>query len=391
MKSEDERKDKNQIGIGILGYSIGKAHAYGWQDLTRYFYPAKLTPRLVALAGRSKENVEFEAARFGFEKTYSGWQDLVRDKAVEVFDNCAPPSLHPEPTIAAAEAGKQLVCEKPLAKNAVDAKSMLDAAEKSGVKHMTGFNYRFLPAVTFARKLIKDGTIGKVHYFKGAYLNYNGGFDDPNYPLKWMHQSETAGYGALADLGTHAIDLARFLVGEVSTVSGASETFIHERPIREGASEKGRVDVDDTTIACMRFRDGALGLFESSWLTSGRIDYLRFEVYGTMGTIRFNLERLNELEVFVKDNRQELSGFRRIPVTGKDHPYMKKFWTNQGIGFAWQYSFTNELNHFVECLAEDKPLGPIGATFYDGYRAMQILDAIAESSRSERWIAIPES
>jgi len=385
-------KDKNrkEIGVGILGYSIGKAHAYGWQDMTRYFYPAKLTPKLVALAGRSKENVELEAKRFGIEKTYSNWQDLVRDKNVEIFDNCAPPALHPEPTIAAAEAGKQLFCEKPLAKNARDAKPILDAAERANVMHMTGFNYRFLPAITFARKLIREGTLGKIHYFKGAYLNYNGGMDDPSYPLKWLHQSETAGYGALADLGSHAIDLARFLVGEVSSVSGTSETFIRERPLQEGASEKGRVDVDDTTIACMKFKDGALGLFETSWLTSGRIDYLRFEVYGTMGTIRFNLERLNELEVFLKDDRKDLLGFRRVPVVGKDHPYMSKFWTNQGIGFAWQYSFTNELNHYIECLAEDKPLGPIGATFHDGYKAMLILDAIAESNRTERWVRVAE-
>jgi predicted dehydrogenase len=387
--SEKPNKSK-AIGVGILGYSIGKAHAYGWQDLSRYFYPPKLTPKLVALAGRSKEAVEFEARRFGFEKTYSNWKDLIRDPEVEIFDNCAPPSLHPESTIAAAEAGKQLVCEKPLATNAALAKTMLDAAERAGVKHMTGFNYRFLPAVTFARKLINDGTLGKIHYFKGAYLNYNGGFDDPNYPVKWVHQSEFAGYGAIADLGSHVIDLARFLVGEVRSVSGVSETFISERPVSQGSQEKSKVDVDDTTIACVRFRNGALGLFESSWLTSGRIDYLRFEVYGTLGTIRFNLERLNELEVFIKDDRAELAGFRRVPVVGKDHPYMKNFWTNQGIAFAWQYSFTNELNHFIECLSNGRPLGPVGPTFNDGYKAMQIMDSIAESNRTEKWVSVPE-
>ncbi len=387
----DQKKKIKEIGVGIFGYSIGRAHAYGWQDLSRYYYPPKLKPRLVALAGRSKDAVELEGERFGFERTYSKWQDLVNDKEVEIFDNCAPPFLHPEPTIRAAELGKQLVCEKPLAKNARDARTILDAAERAGVKHMTGFNYRFLPAVTFARKLIKDGRLGKIHYFKGAYLNYNGGFDDPNYPNKWLHRSETAGYGALADLGSHAVDLARFLVGDVASVSGASKTYIKERPVQEGAVERAPVDVDDTTIACMKFRDGALGLLESSWLTSGRIDYLRFEVYGTLGTIRFNLERLNELEVFIKDEQQsDLAGFRRVPVVGKDHPYMKKFWTNQAVGFAWQYSFTNELNHYIECLAEDKPLAPMGATFLDGYKAMLILDAIAESNRTEKWARVPE-
>jgi predicted dehydrogenase len=381
---------EKEIGVGIFGYSIGKAHAFGWQDLLRYFYPSKLRPKLVALAGRSKDKVDLEAGRFGFEKRYYNWRDLVKDKDVEIFDNCAPPSMHPEPTLIAAESGKHLVCEKPLAKNAQDAKRMLDAAEKGQVKHMTGFNYRFLPAVTFARDLIKNGTIGKIHYFKGGYLSFAGGYDDPNNPIRWHHQSEAAGYGALANMGSHAIDLARFLVGEVSSVSGASQTLIEERPVHEGSGEKSKVDVDDTTIACMRFRNGALGLFETSWLTSGRTDYLRFEVYGTMGTIRFNLEKLNELEVFVKDERKELAGFTRFPTVSKDYPYMKKFWANQGVGFAWQYSFTNELNHFIECLAEDKPLGPIGATFFDGYKAMLIVDAIAESNRIERWVRVPE-
>ncbi|MDA4111578.1 MAG: Gfo/Idh/MocA family oxidoreductase [Thaumarchaeota archaeon] len=380
---------QKEIGVGIFGYSIGKAHAFGWTDLSRYYYPPKIKPKLAALAGRNKENVNLEANRFGFGRTYSKWEDLVRDKDVEIFDNCAPPALHPEPTIMALELGKHVVCEKPLAKNAPDAKRMLDAAEKARVKHMTGFNYRFLPAVTFARDLIKGGALGKIHFFKGAYLNYEGGFDDPNFPIKWMHQSDVAGYGALTDLGSHAIDLARFLVGEVSSVSGAAETFIKERPVQEGSSEKAKVDVDDTTIACMKFQNGALGLFETSWLTSGRVDYLRFEAYGTMGTIRFNLENLNELEVFIKDEKKGLEGFRRVPTVGRDHPYMKKFWTNQGVGFAWQYSFVNELNHYIECIADDRAIGPIGATFEDGYKAMQIVDAISESTKSEKWVTVP--
>jgi predicted dehydrogenase len=378
-----------EVGVGIFGYSIGKAHAFGWTEFPKYYYPPKLTPKLVALGGRNQENVRLEANRFGFERTYPNWEDLVRDKEVEIFDNCGPPSMHPEPTILAAELGKNVICEKPLAKNAPDAKRMFEAAERAHVKHMTGFNYRFLPAVAFARDLIRNGILGKIHYFKGAYLNFDGGFDDPNFPIKWLHKADVAGYGALADLGTHAIDLARFLVGEVSAVSGAQATFIKERPVSEGSSEKEKVDVDDTTIACMKFQNGALGVFESSWLTSGRIDYLRFEVYGTLGTIRFNLENLNELEVFLKDDQhKELQGFKRIPTVGKEHPYMKNFWPNQGVGFAWQYSFINELHHYVECIANDKPLGPVGATFEDGYKAMLILDAISQSAKTEKWTAV---
>jgi predicted dehydrogenase len=380
---------RNELGIGIIGYSVGKAHAHAWSTVGEYFYPSKLRPRLVAICGRTAPKLEVEASRFGFERAYSSWKDLIKDEKVQVVDNCAPPSVHHDSMIEAAELGKNLVCEKPLARNAKEAREMLRSAEKARVKHMTGYNYRFLPAVLLARDMISSGQLGKIYYFKGSYLNVAEGLDNPAYPHGWHLDSAIAGYGALADLGTHAIDLARFLVGEVTSVSGATATYVKERPESQGASKKLKVDVDDLTVACMKFQNGALGTLEASWLTSGRTDYLGFEIYGTRGSIRYNLERIEELEVFKSDDDPRIKGFRRVLVLSKAfHPYMKHYWSNQGGGFSWEHTFVNEFNHYIECLADDSPIEPLGATFYDGYRNCLLMDGIIESAQKEKWISI---
>ncbi|HKW04955.1 MAG TPA: Gfo/Idh/MocA family oxidoreductase [Nitrososphaerales archaeon] len=388
MSSVSQRKE---LGIGIIGYSIGKVHAHAWSAVDEFFHPAKLNPRLVAICGRNKENLEIEANRFGFESSYSDWKDLVEDDRVSVVDNCSPPSTHLEPTILAASLGKHLFCEKPMARNSAEAKAMLDAAEKARVKHMVGYNYRFIPAVILARDMITSGQLGNIFYFKGSYLNVNEGYDNPGFPYGWHHDSGIAGYGALADLGTHALDLARFLVGEISSVSGASETFVKERPVSWGSKEKRKVDVDDLTVACMKFQNGALGILESSWLTPGRMDFLSFEVYGSLGAIKYNLERIHELEVFKSEDEPKIKGFRNVMVLNKKfHPYMSQYWSNQGGGFAWEHSFINEANHLINCIADDMPVSPNGATFYDGYRNCRIMDGIAASAKSEKWVDVSE-
>ncbi len=391
MKKMKNNNKEKQIGIGIIGYSIGKAHANAWTSLRRYYYPSKLKPKLVAISGRTKDKVELEAKKFEIEKAYSELEKLVNDEEVTVVDNCAPPSTHAEPMIMAAKLGKNLVCEKPLARNAKEAKAMLEAAEKAGVKHLTGYNYRFLPAVNLVREMIQDGTLGEIYYFKTAYLNVNEGYDDPNFPFGWHHDPNVAGYGALSDLGTHALDLARFLVGEITSVSAASATFIKERPLEKGSTKKRTVGVDDVTISCLKFKNGALGILEAGWVMAGRTDFLRFEVYGSKGTVRYNLERINELDIYFSSDPKRTSGFRNVLVVNKAHPFLKNFWWNQGGGFGWEHTFVNELNHFVNCLAEDKPVSPQGATFYDGYRNCLIMDAIMESAKSERWTNIPSS
>jgi len=375
-----------QIGIGVLGYSIGRAHSHAWKSVAEYYYPTKLVPRLVAIAGR-KSGAALEAERFGFERVYSGWRSLVDDEDVDLVDNCLPVYLHPEPMILAAKLGKSLFCEKPLARRAADAKRMLDAAEKAKVPHMAGYNYRFFPSVALAKKMVQRGDIGEVRYFKAGYLTTNGGFDSPSFPLRWVHRSAQSGYGALSDLGTHAVDLARFVVGEVRSVSGAAETFIHERPLKAGGRRKGKVDVDDLTIASVRFREGGVGFLEASWLTAGRMDYLNFEVYGSEGSLRWNLERVNELDVF-RTKFGGNGGYRTLNVLSKEYEYVAPYWPNQSSGAGWEHSYVNEFAHFLSCIAERRPVGPQGATFLDGYRNCLIMDAIAESARRRRWVDV---
>jgi predicted dehydrogenase len=376
-----------RIGIGVLGYSIGRAHSHAWRNVPEYYYPSKLVPELVAIAGRNRAAVSSEAKRYGYGKVYSDWEPLVRDEDVGLVDDCLPVNLHSEPMILAAKLGKVLFCEKPMARRAPEAKRMLDAAARSKVANMVGFNYRFFPSVALARKMVQDGDIGEVRYFKSGYLTTNGGFDSPDFPLKWIHKGNESGYGALSDLGTHAIDLARFVAGEIKSVSAASETFIQERPLKTGSSKKGKVDVDDLTVACVRFQEGAVGFLEASWLTVGRMDFLNFEVYGSEGSIRWNLEKVNELEVF-RNKFGGNGGYRTINVLSKEHPYVSPYWPNQSSGAGWEHSYVNEFAHFLRCLAEQRPIGPEGATFEDGYRNCLIMDAMAESAKSERWVQV---
>jgi predicted dehydrogenase len=392
-KLELQDHDGGKLGVGIIGYSIGKAHAHAWTNLAEYYHPTRLAPRLVALAGRTKEKVDDLAARYGIEKTYEDWRKLVRDPEVELVDDCAPPFLHHDPAVLAAELGKPVVCEKPLARTAREAKAMLAAAERHRVKHMAAFNYRFVPAVAYARKLIQEGRLGKIYHYKGSYLNTNDGFNRPTNPLTWHFRQKTAGHGAIGDLGSHAADLARFLVGEVTAVCGASTTFIRERPLKaEPGSAKGRVDVDDLTVGCLRFKNGALGTLEAGWTTAGVTDFLAFEVYGSEGAVKFDLERITELQLYLPGEGGgdgHANGFRTVFAIGRDYEYMKPFWVNQGGGFSWEHTFVNELHHFARCVQKDEDVAPKGATFYDGYRNCLIMDGLVESSKSGKWVSLP--
>jgi predicted dehydrogenase len=312
---------------------------------------------------------------------YTDWRKLVADDEVDIVDNCAPPYLHSEATIAAAEKGKNLICEKPMARNSTEARQMLRAAEKAGVVHMVGYNYRFLPAVALAKQIIDDGRLGRLYYYKGSYLNAYAHYENPETPFDWHHSSEMSGYGALGDLGTHAIDLARFLVGEVKSVQSMSRNFINSRPEKKGANKKVKVDVDDVTVSTVSFKGGTVGLLEAAWVTPGRRDFLAFEAHGSKGSLMFNLERMNELEVTLHGEDQSLEGPRNVLVLSREHPFMTRYWANQAGGFSWENSFVNELNHYLECLVDGRPVSPQGATFLDGYRNCLIMDSMVESAK----------
>jgi predicted dehydrogenase len=376
-----------EIGVGMLGYAfMGKAHSHAYIDLPIFFYPPPAKPVLVAICGRNEELVREAAKRYGYKRYYTEWEKLVKDPEVELFDNSGPNYMHADPCIAAAEAGKHILCEKPLATNAKEAKRMLDAVRRAGVKHMVGYNYRFVPAVLLAKKLIDEGRVGRIYHFRARYLQE--WIMDPNFPLIWKLRKDQAGSGPIGDLGSHIIDLARFLVGEIKSVSAMMTTFIKERPLLEDPTKKGEVTVEDAFVACIEFENGAIGTLEATRFAGGRKNYNNFEINGEKGSIEFNLERLNELRVYgIDEMNKDIVGWREVLVTETNHPYIKYYWPHGHI-IGWEHTFLNEIYHFLDCIVNDKEVGQIGATFEDGYRCNAVMDAIIESAITGKRITI---
>lgn len=372
------------LGIGMLGYAfMGKAHANAFRTIPYMMYPPVAIPRMVAVAGRNKEAVEAAATRFGYEKAYTDWRDMIADDEVQVFDNGGPNNIHAEPCIVAAQAGKHVFSEKPLARTAEEAKDMLDAVEKAGVKHMVAYNYRFVPAIIQARNLIASGALGRIFHFRAVYLQ--DWIIDPEFPMTWRFTKEVAGSGSLGDLGSHIIDIGRFLIGEPTKVMGMLKTFIDERPDGEGG--RAKVDVDDAVTAMMEFENGALGTIEATRFANGHRNGNMWEINAENGSIRFNLERLNELEVYWADGRKETLGFTNVLISEGYHPYWENWWP-AGHMIGWEHTFVHEFHHFFDAIINDKDVAPYGATFVDGYRNNVITDAIAESSSTGRMVDI---
>lgn len=374
-----------EIGVGMLGYAfMGKAHTNAFKTIPYMMYPPPAIPKLVGIAGRNEEAVAEAARRYGYDGYYTDWRDMIEDDRIDLFDNGGPNNIHAEPSIAAAEAGKHVFCEKPLARNAEEAKMMLDAVEKAGVKNMVAFNYRFVPAIRQAKELIDSGALGRIYHFRAVYLQE---WIMPHFgtPKIWRLDKEVAGSGAIGDLGAHIIDLGRFLVGEMSSVSAMTRTFIEERPLPD-ESGTGKVDVDDAFVAAIAFENGAIGTLEASRFAAGRKNHEVLEINGEKGSIRFNLERMNELEVFwVGEEPRETQGFHNILVSEPFHPWWENWWP-QGHIIGWEHTFVHEITHLLDCIVNDKDVAPYGATFEDGYRAAVVADAIAESAQTKRQV-----
>jgi predicted dehydrogenase len=378
--------DAPQIGIGMLGYAfMGKAHSNGFKKLPYMMYPPVAIPRLVAICGRNEEAVAEAAKRFGYEGYYTDWRKMLENDAIQVFDNGGPNDAHAEPCIAAAQAGKHVFCEKPMARTAQEAKGMLDAVQKAGVKHMVAFNYRFVPAIVQARILIESGALGKIFHFRGVYLQE--WIIDPTFPKIWRLDKKVAGSGALGDLGAHVIDLARFLVGEPKKVMAMTKTFVEERPLPDG-SGKGKVDVDDAFISLFEFENGAIGTLEASRFCQGRKNHEVLEINGEKGSIHFNLERLNELDVFwAGEEPRATQGFHNVLITEAYHPYWENWWPHGHI-IGWEHTFVHEFHHFFNAIVNNADVAPYGATFEDGYRNAVICDAVIASAQSGRAVDI---
>jgi predicted dehydrogenase len=359
--------DAPSIGIGMLGYGfMGKAHANAYRTISYMTWPPPLVPDLVAIAGRDAGAVGEAARRYGFATAVTDWRSLLDDERVELFDNAGPNALHGEPTVAAAQAGKHVICEKPLGRDAAESHDIWRRVAATGVRNMCGFNYRFVPAVRLAREMIAAGELGEIRHFRARYLQ-SWGIDAEL--MTWRFDRAQAGSGALGDLGAHIIDLARYLVGELATVSGVTGTFVTNRAGRP-------VDVDDAFQAVVQFAGGATGTLEASRLAIGRINQLALEVNGSRGSIAFDLERLNELQVCTGG-----PGFQRVLVTEPQHPFMSWWWPPGHI-IGWEHTFVHELHHLLSAIAGDTEVTPHGADFADGYRAAEVCDAIVRSAQS---------
>ncbi|MGO8670230.1 MAG: Gfo/Idh/MocA family protein [Capsulimonadaceae bacterium] len=371
---------RQEIRIGLVGYKfMGKAHSNAYRQVLRFFDDLTVVPVMKAICGRDRAGTEHAAQVFGWETAETDWRRLIDRDDIDLIDISAPGSVHAEVAIAAAQAGKHVFCEKPLGNTAAEARAMLDAVEAASVRHAIFFNYRKLPAVALARKIVADGTLGRIHHWRGTYLQ--DWLVRPDFPLIWRLRREVAGSGAGGDLNSHLVDLARYLVGEITEVCGLVETFIKQRPEENAPERLGPVTVDDAALALARFDNGAVGTFEASRFALGRKNYNRFEINGSLGSIAFNLERPNELEVYTEDTPPGTHGFRTVSVTAGQDPYSGHYWP-AAHNLGYEHSFINLLADALRAIGQGENPSP---NFHDGYRSNLVLDAIERSSASRRW------
>ena len=371
------------LNVALIGYAfMGRAHSNAYRQVGRFFTPKHL-PRMKVLCGRTPAGVRAAAAQLGWEETATDWREVVARKDIDIVDIATPGESHAEIAIAAARAGKIVFCEKPLANTIADARRMLAAVEKAGVIHMICHNYRRAPAVMLARQLIEEGRLGRLYHFRGTYLQ--DWVADPAVPLYWRLRKEAAGTGALGDIASHSLDLGRFLVGEISEVTAALETFVKQRPLPDNPKKKGRVTVDDASASVVRFANGALGTIEASRFATGRKNYNRFEINGSKGSVAFNLERMNELEVYLTEDDRRVQGFHTVMVTdGAVHPYFSHWWPDGHI-IGYEHTFIHTVYDLLEAIATDTVPTP---NFDDGVRNQQVLDAMEKAAATRRWVRI---
>lgn len=378
----------------IGGGSMGKAHAMAHAAMPMFFWPAPAIPVRKVVVDLTEEAAAEAKNRFGFEDSSTDWRATVSRDDIDVIDIVTPNDSHAEIAIAAAEAGKHIICEKPLARTGPEAKTMLDAVKKSGVIHMVAFNYRRTPAVALARKYIDEGRIGEIVNFRGTYLQDWSA--DPDGPLSWRFQKSVAGSGAIGDIGTHFVDFARYLAGEITAVHAINRTLVPTRPVQSGHVDKlgvgggdtsavrEKVDVDDETMTMLRFANGVVGSIEATRNAYGRNNYQTFEVHGTKGSLAFNYERRDELEVMFADDPADARGFRTV-YSGPAHPYGEGLWPIPGLGIGYSETKIVECRDFFKAIADGVQPSP---NFEDGYRISLIADAIIKSGETESWVEI---
>jgi len=372
---------KKKLNVAMIGYDfMGRAHSNAWRQVGRFMADLPYEPVMKVVAGRTEAKVKEAAERLGWEEYATRWEDVIARKDIDIIDICTPGDSHMPIAIAAAQAKKHILCEKPLANTLADAERMWKAAAKAGVMHMLCHNYRRCPAVALAKQLIDAGKIGKIYHYRGTYLQ--DWIVDPAFPRVWRLVKSRAGSGSLGDILSHTMDLSRYLVGEPVEVSALLETFITERPLPDNPSKKGAVDVDDAALSLVRYDNGAVGYLEGTRFATGRKNYNRFEINGAKGSIVWDLEQLNDLQLYIEEGPN--SGFRTISVTDGKHPYVGAWWPPGHI-IGYEHSFTHTVYDFLCAIAAQKLPSP---SFEDGYKNQRVLDAIERSALDRKWVKI---
>ena len=371
---------RRTLAVGLIGYNfMGKAHSNAWRQAPRFFnLPVNL--RLKTICGRNRAAVKKAAKKLGWEIAQTDWRCVIDDREINVVDICTPNDTHCEIAIAAAQAGKAILCEKPLARNIDEAERMVRAVKKAGVVNMVCHNYRRIPAIVLAKRMIERGDLGeRIFHFRARYAQ--DWIVDPNFPLVWRLQSNVAGSGALGDIFSHIVDLARYLVGEFKEVCAIMETFVKQRPLGKNRRVKGKVTVDDAVTMIGRFKNGALASFEATRFAPGRKNSITFEINGSAGSLFFDLEEMNRLKFYDGRDPQDRQGFRDIVVTEPSHPYIDQWWPPGHI-IGYEHTFVHTIADFVKAVAGRKNMQP---TFENGLRTQRVLDVLGRSAKSRRW------
>ncbi len=382
-------KSSKTLNVALIGTRfMGKAHSNAWLNAP-HFFEMGIRPVLKVACGQDRQALQSFAETWGWEDIETDWRKVIERKDVDIVDISVPQNLHHDIAIAAAKAGKHIFCEKPLALSVSEAQEMLDAAQAAGIVHYLNHNYRRVPAIMLARQLIDEGKIGRIFHWRGAYLQ--SWIVDPDFPLTWHLKKETAGSGPMGDLNSHSVDLARFLVGDIKSITAMTANFITERPLPgEGAATfsagsapsagKGKVTVEDAAFMLVQFANGALGSFEASRFAPGRKNYNTFEIYGDRGSLIFNLERMNELQYFSSQDPDYSQGFRTILVTESVHPYVANWWPPGHI-IGYEHEFTHAVVDFMKAIETGSSIAP---NFADGLAETKILEAALESAATGR-------
>lgn len=388
--------------VALIGTQfMGRVHSHAFRTVASFFQLSS-PPEMSVICGQDAARTAAAAQRFGWKAVSTDWRSVVNNPLIDLVDVATPGDSHAEIAITALKAGKHVICEKPLANTVKEARRMVEAARKAGTVNLCAFNYRRVPAIAHAHEMIRRGDLGRIYHFRARYLQ--DWILDPNFPLVWRLQKNRAGSGPHGDLNAHIVDLARYLVGEITEVSGMMETFIKERPLEGAGAELGRskrgagvksgkaprsipmgkVTVEDASLFLARFENGALGSFEATRFAAGRKNHNTFEINAERGSIVFDLEELNVLHYYNVADAPTERGFRKIYCTDAGHPYVSAWWPAGHI-IGYEHTFTHEVYEVLRAIETGDTVSP---GFEDGLRCQEVLDAVERSVATRRWIAI---